>query len=107
MNLAQRLVRRVDGLQQRRRIPAIAFGVVKKYGDDNGGALAAQLTYVMFLTIFPLLLLLLTILGVVLANDPSARQHVTQSAFGEFPVVGQQLSHNIHGLKRASAFGLV
>jgi uncharacterized BrkB/YihY/UPF0761 family membrane protein len=36
--------------------------VIKKYSDDNAGNLAVQLTFAMFVTIFPLMLLLLTIL---------------------------------------------
>ncbi len=83
------------------------MGVTKKYGDDYGGNLVVQLTYAMFMTVFPLLLLAVTILSIVLANDPSLRQRVIDSAFGQFPVVGQQLAHNIHALKRNSTFGLV
>jgi YihY family inner membrane protein len=101
------VARRLDGLQQRHTPTAFVFGVVKKYGDDNAGALAVQLTYVMFVTIFPLLLLLLTILTITLANDPSARASVVNSAFGQFPIIGQQLAHNIHALKRSSPFGFV
>ena len=29
------------------------------------------------------------------------------SAFGDFPIVGQQLAHNLHALKRSSTIGLV
>jgi YihY family inner membrane protein len=106
MNVLERTIRRVDGLQQRHRAPAVVFGVVKKFGDDNAGALTAQLTYTMFVTVFPLLLLLVTILGIVLADDPAARHKVLSSAFGEFPIVGQQLAHNVHAMKRSSVFGL-
>lgn len=107
LSAPKRLVHRLDGLQQRHKVPAFAVAVVKKYGDDRASSLAVQLTYAMFVTTFPLLLLLLTILSVVLAGDPSARQHISQSAFGQFPIIGQQLAQNIHGLKRASPFGLV
>lgn len=106
MNAMQRSIRRVDAFQQRHTLPAFVYGVMKKYGNDNGGALTVQLTYSMFMTVFPLLLLLVTILALVLANDPSARRHVLQSAFAQFPVVGSDLSRNIHVLKRSSAFGL-
>lgn len=82
------------------------IGVVKKYGDDNAGALTVQLTYAMFVTVFPLLLLLVTVLAIVLSGDPSARHRVLASAFGQFPIVGQQLGHNIHALRRSSVFGL-
>jgi hypothetical protein len=37
MNPIERAVRRVDVLQQRHKAPAFVFGIIKKYGDDNGG----------------------------------------------------------------------
>lgn len=107
MNKMQRATRRLDAFQQRHVVPGFIVGVMKKFGDDNAGALTVQLTYTMFVTVFPLLLLLITILGIVLSGDPSARDRVLQSTFGEFPIVGQQLAHNIQGLKRSSDFGLI
>jgi YihY family inner membrane protein len=100
-------MRRIDGAQQRRTVPAFVFGVMKKFGDDNAGALTVQVTYSMFVTIFPLLLILVTVLGLVLADDPSARHRVLNSALADFPIVGQQLGHNLHTLRRGSVFGLV
>jgi YihY family inner membrane protein len=107
MKVVERTLRRVDAFQQRHLIPSFALGVVKKFGDDNAGNLAVQVTYAMFVTLFPLLLLLVTILGIVLADDPSDRVRVLHSALGQFPIIGQQLGHNIHALKRSSVFGLV
>ena len=107
MNVVERTFRRVDGFQQRHLVPSFFFGVIKKYGDDNAGNLAVQLTYAMFVTVFPLLLLLVTILGIVLASSPSDRARVLHSALGQFPIIGQQLGHNIHAMKRNSVFGLV
>ena len=40
----QRIVSRIDGFQQRHRPLGFAFAVVKKFGDDRGGNLAALLT---------------------------------------------------------------
>ncbi|MGH2929208.1 MAG: YihY/virulence factor BrkB family protein, partial [Solirubrobacteraceae bacterium] len=107
MNPIERTLRRVDAFQQSHRVPGFVFGVVKKYGNDNGGALAVQLTYALFTTIFPLLLLLETVLALVLSSRPSLRHDVLHSAFGQFPVVGKQLAENVKVLKRNSAFGLV
>lgn len=106
MNAIQRSIRRVDAFQQRHSPLAFLYGVVKKFGNDNAGSLTVQLTYSLFTTVFPLLLLLVTILALVLADDPSARRHVLHSAFSQFPVVGTELSRNIHVMKRNSAFGL-
>lgn len=107
MNIFERSARRIDATQQSHGATAFVFAVMKKYGDDNGGGLASQFTYSMFVTIFPLLLLLITILGIVLARNPSDRHRVLASALGQFPIVGQQLGRNVHALKRSSMFGLV
>jgi hypothetical protein len=41
MNPIERAIRRVDAAQQRHTASALVFGIIKKYGDDNGGVLAA------------------------------------------------------------------
>src|SRR5580704_6063699 len=107
MNRVQAVLRRIDAAQQRHTPFAFLFGLLKKYGDDNAGSLTVQLTYSMFVTVFPLLLLLVTVLGIVLADDPSDRHRGLDSAFGPSPIVGQQLAHNLHGMKRTSIFGIV
>src|SRR5215469_2770831 len=62
MNPVERVIRRIDTAQQRHRVPAFVFGVIKKYGDHNGGVLAANLAHSAFVTVFPLLLILMTVL---------------------------------------------
>ena len=89
------------------RVPAFLFGVVKKFGDDNAGNLSVQLTYTMFVTVFPLLLLLVTVLNLVLGGHPGLEQSVLHSAFGQFPIIGTQLAHNVHAMHRTSVIGLV
>jgi YihY family inner membrane protein len=106
MNRIERTVRRVDAFQQRHRVTSFAFGLFQKYGNDNGGALAARLTFAGLTTIFPLLLLLVTLLAIVLADHPGLRSTVLNSAYGQIPVVGRDLASNIHTMKRNSAFGL-
>ena len=87
-------------------MPGFLFGVVKKYGDDNAGNLAVQLTYATFVTVFPLLLLLVTVLDLVLGGHPALRSRVLHTAFAQFPVIGTQLAHNVHTLHRSSVVGL-
>lgn len=106
MNRIERTVRRIDAFQQSHRPTSFAFGLFQKYGNDNGGALAARLTFAALTTVFPLLLLLVTVLAIVLADHPDLRGTVLHSAYGQFPVVGKDLASNIHVMKRNSAFGL-
>ena len=107
MNVVEKSMRRIDGFQQHHLVPSFVLGVIKKYGDDNAGNLAIQVTYAMFITVFPLLLLLVTIMSIVLAGNPSERTRVLHSALVQFPIIGQQLGQNIHVIKRSSVFGLV
>jgi YihY family inner membrane protein len=87
----QRLLRAVDGFQRRRRFAAIPFAAFKKFGDDDGGRLAGLIAYYGFFSVFPLLLVLVSILGFVLDGDPSLRQSIVDSALAQFPVIGHEL----------------
>ncbi|HUR76178.1 MAG TPA: YihY/virulence factor BrkB family protein [Sporichthya sp.] len=82
---------RVDAYQRRRQRLGFPIAVLYKYIDDSGGNLAALLTYYGFLSLFPLLLLGSTVLGIVLAGDPEAQQSILNSALSQFPVIGEQL----------------
>ena len=72
MNLVQRAVRAADQLQQRHAWLAVPVAVWKKFGDDRAGNLAALVAYYAFVAIFPLLLVLVTVLDIVLKNDSGA-----------------------------------
>src|ERR1700733_9904655 len=85
---------------------AVAYGVLKKAGDDNAGLLITNITYSGFVTVFPLLLLLVTILGLVFSSDPAVRHTVLNSALAQFPLIGSELGKNIHALHRSSLIGL-
>ncbi len=115
MNGIERALRRVDGFQQHNRIAGFLFGVNKKYGDDRAGQLAALLAYYGFLTIFPLLLLFVTIMAMVAGGDPALAHRIEHSVFAQFPVIGSgsssthglSLADSIHALHEHSALGLV
>lgn len=106
MNAVQRAVSRVDELQQRSPVLAFLVAVNQKYGGDNGGTLATVLTYNAFLALFPLLLVLVTVLGIVAGGSSSLSHRVLDSALAQFPVIGTQLRSNIHALHRDSAVSM-
>jgi YihY family inner membrane protein len=101
-----RVTKKVDGWQQRRTPLAFAYAVIKKYGEDNGGYQAALLTYYGFLSLFPLLLVLVTVLQIWFHNDPVLRAEVSTSIGHFFPLLGSQLQHEIHGMRNAG-IGLI
>jgi YihY family inner membrane protein len=97
MNPIERGIRQVDKWQQRHRATAFGFAVFKKFGDDQGGNLVALITYFAFLSIFPLLLALTSILGLVLAGHPDWQRSIQTSALSEFPIIGDQLREQTSG----------
>ncbi|MGH9044318.1 MAG: YhjD/YihY/BrkB family envelope integrity protein [Acidimicrobiales bacterium] len=101
------IVASMDRLQRRVRPLAFGFGVIKKYGDDRGGQLAALLAYYGFLSFFPLILLLVTILGLVVGSSSSLSNDVKSSALSQFPVVGADLGKSITALHRNGVVGIV
>ena len=107
MNFFERSLRRLDKFQQSHTATAFLFGVIKKFGDDNGGTLVANLAYSAFGSVFVLLLLLVTILGLVLASHPGLEKQVLDSTFAQFPIIGTDLQKNIKALHRNSVISLV
>jgi YihY family inner membrane protein len=106
MNPVERVIRRVDEAQQRHRAPAFIVGVMKKYGDDNGGALAANLAYSAFLAVFPLLLIMVTVLVELAFISPSLRKEIKTAVVNQFPLVGNELVGHINALHRSSVISL-
>jgi YihY family inner membrane protein len=107
VNVIERAVRRVDQLQQRHTPLAFLFGVVKKYGDDNGGVLVANLCYSAFISLFPLLLILVTILGLIASVNAEFRQDALDAVANQVPIIGHQLTGSVTELRRSSVIGLI
>jgi YihY family inner membrane protein len=102
-----RPVRIFDSYQQSHRWAAIPTAVLRKFGDDQAGSLAALVAYYAFFSLFPLLLVMTTILGFVLQGNESAQHAVERSVLGQFPVIGQQIgAHALSGHVTALVIGL-
>jgi membrane protein len=108
MNAVQKLVAAVDRTQQGRPWLAFPVAVWKKFGDDQAGNLAALIAYYGFFSLFPLILVFVTILGFVLDGDPDAQKAVVDSALGQIPLVGDQIkAGSLQGSGIALAVGVV
>jgi len=105
MNPIERVIRRVDAVQQRHKVPAFVSGIARKYGDDNGGVLVSHLAYSGFVSLFPLLLVLVTLLALVASGDPALRQRALNAVARQVPLIGHQLAGNVHELRRSSVIG--
>ena len=93
MSKVKSTLRAVDEFQQQHAWLAFPVAVWKKFGDDQAGNLAALIAYYSFVAIFPLLLVLVTVLDLVLKNDPGLQHQLLNSALSQYPVIGPQLGH--------------
>ena len=96
---------RIDRYQQRHTAVGFPLAVRQKFADDQGGYLAASVTYYAFFSIFPLLLALVTILGYVL--PASARTSVLNAVASYFPLVDTSTLQGLTGAWWPVVFGLL
>src|SRR3712207_5031260 len=97
---------RSDRFQRRHPAAGFPLAVVYKFADDQGLYLAALITYYGFLSLFPLLLVLATVVGFLLPTNPWLQQQLIDSALSQFPIIGDQLTSGTRPL-RGSGVGLV
>jgi membrane protein len=103
-----RPLRAFDRTQSAHTWLAFPVAVVKKFGDDQAGWLAALVAYYAFFSLFPLLLVFLTILGFVLHGNSSAQQAVEHSVLGHFPIIGEDLEKKrLSGDTAATTLGIL
>jgi membrane protein len=92
-------LRRLDRWQRRSVPVAFAVAVVRKFLDDRASRLAALVAYYAFFSLFPLLLVFVSVLGFVLQDDPGLQQDVLDSALARIPVLGTQLADDVEPLQ--------
>lgn len=103
-------MRAVDRFQQRRRVFAFPVAVWSKFNDDQAGNLAALVAYYGFAALFPLLLVLVTVLNIVLANNPSLHKELLNSALAQYPVIGTQITASLGSISGTGVpliFGII
>lgn len=97
-----------DRFQRRHRVLAVPIAVVKKFGDDQAGNLSALIAYYGFFSLFPLILVFVTLLGFVLQGNPDAQKAVLDSALKQIPIIGDQIkAGSLKGSGIALAVGIV
>jgi membrane protein len=107
MSITDRL-HAIDRRQQ--QTPGVRFvaAVYKKFSDDQAGQLAALIAYYAFVSIFPLLLAFVTILGFVLEGQPDDREKILHGTLGQFPILSEHLTlSSLKGSGVALAIGVV
>lgn len=85
----------------------MAVAVARKFGDDRGGQWAALVAYYGFFSLFPVLLVLTTVLSFAVQGNPELRARILDSALAQFPIIGDQIQERIGALEGSVAALLV
>jgi YihY family inner membrane protein len=88
-------------LRFRNRWPVVDFALrgVDNYRRHRTGRHAALLAHYGFLSIFPLLAVMTTILGFVLQDRPKLQKSIVDSAFAQIPIIGPEIQSNPSEIK--------
>jgi len=73
----------------------VIVGVVRKFNDDGAGRLAVVVAYYGFFSIFPLLLVFVTISSWFIADRPDVQERLLDSAVAQFPIIGDSIRDSI------------
>lgn len=102
------LIEKVDKFQRERPWLAIPVATAKQFDKDGGSDLAVVVAFYAFFSVFPLLLVFVTVLGYVLSGDQTALDSVKSSVLGQFPVIGNTIENaTLKGSVLALILGIV
>ncbi|HTR69626.1 MAG TPA: YhjD/YihY/BrkB family envelope integrity protein [Mycobacteriales bacterium] len=99
---------RADRLQRSHPPLAFTYAVIKKFGEDSSGNLAVLITYYAFFSIFPLLLVLFSVVGFLLGEHPDWQRKIEDGALSQFrhlPLINHPLPQ--HGSVTVIVIGTV
>jgi YihY family inner membrane protein len=96
---------KVDDFQQHHKVPAIAIATVKKFGEDQSTNLASMIAFWAFFSIFPLFLVLVTLLGFFLPTG--TKNSVLSNISQMLPLINPQTVGSLHGSWWALVVGIL
>ena len=92
------ILQRVDTFQRSHPVLAFPVAVFKRFDEDKVGKQAALVTYYAFLSLFPLLMIFITTLGIIAASNPDLEAKIIQTVLEAFPALGNDLKNNINSI---------
>src|SRR5438105_5672974 len=109
MATVKRVLHVIDCWQRHNRVAGVAYGVVRKFGDDDANLWVVALGWYGFTAISPLLLVVVTIFGFI---GVASLGHSVVTTLHQFPVIGSDFNPahggaNLHGSVFALIVGVV
>ncbi len=101
---------RVRTLRARSRKADVAVQTIEGFRKHRSGRNAALIAHFGFLSVFPLLVVLTTVLGFVLQSHTNLQRDIIDSALAQLPFIGKQIATDpskLHGDSFVLVIGLV
>lgn len=106
MKIIDNTLTRINSFQQDHAVIGLPYAIIKRFSEQKAGYQAALITYYGFLSLFPLLLVAASIVGLLVQNNHELETKIMATISTYFPVIGEQLTENIHA-SSASGWPLV
>jgi membrane protein len=90
---------RVDDVRRRRPWFDVSVATIERFQADEASKLAALIAFYGFFSLFPLLLVFVTLSSWLLADHPEWQERLLESALSQFPVIGDQLQESVGELQ--------
>lgn len=100
MNIFNKTIQKIDNFQRRHAGLGFPYAVIKKYSDDAAGYQAALLTYYGFLSLFPLLLIITTVVTIIPGHSRHLQATIIASTTNYFPMLGTQLAGHVQTIHK-------
>ena len=99
----------LDRTQRKRTVLGFPIATFYKFIDDQGPYLSAIISFYALLAIFPILLLVTSVLGFILQGNPDLQERLINSALGTFPIIGDELGRpdRLQGSTLATVVGIL
>jgi uncharacterized BrkB/YihY/UPF0761 family membrane protein len=94
------LLHRADVFQRRHFLLAYPYAVLRRFADEGSRYEAALVAFYAFFVTVPLLLVLVSVLGLLLRSNVDLQARVLDSGFAQFPIIGDQLRRDVGSLDR-------
>jgi len=101
MNVFESALHGLDKAQRSTPVLSFPLAVVKRYSDEKGGRKAALLTYYAFLSLFPILIVFITVLNYLVAGQPGIEAQVMRHVYQFFPSLGSQIQTSVTSLHKS------
>jgi len=83
--MSEGLQARIDGFQRRHRTTGFTYAVGKRYAEDRGHWIASLISYYGFFSLYPAVIVLVSVSTVLFRDRPETLQHVLEALWSKVP----------------------